>query len=232
MIVITAPAVLPTSVMKYIDAHTHRRASDEDTTSVVSIRINADTEVFETDGICTVGLHPWDVTADWRDIAEVIEDLLEEQLVVGVGECGLDRASSSPWPHQIDAFEYLAELAERATRPLVIHCVKAHDELLRIHKFINPSQPWILHGFVKGADLAKQCLDAGMYLSFGTDIKRESPTLVEAVRLCPTDRLLLETDADESPISDVYAAAARIRGVSLEELCATQQQTFETVFKR
>lgn len=218
--------------MKYIDAHTHRRASDPDTTSVVNIRINAETEVFETDGICTVGLHPWDVTAEWRDVADVIEELLEEDLVVGLGECGLDRSSSSPWPHQIDAFEYMAELAERSTRPLVIHCVKAHDELLRVHKFINPSQPWILHGFVKGADLAKQCLDAGMYLSFGADIKRESPTLVEAVRLCPTDRFLLETDVDELPISDVYSAAARIRGVRLEELCATQQQTFETVFKR
>jgi TatD DNase family protein len=177
-------------------------------------------------------LHPWDVTADWRDVADVVEELLEEELVVGLGECGLDRSSSSPWPHQIDAFEYLAELAERTSRPLIIHCVKAHDELLRVHKFINPSQPWILHGFVKGADLAKQCLDAGMVLSFGPALLRESPTLVEAVRLCPADRFLLETDTDDSLISDVYAAAARIRGVSLEELCATQQQTFETDFKR
>lgn len=218
--------------MKYIDAHTHRRASDPDVTSVVSIRINADTEVFETDGICTVGLHPWDVTAEWRDVVDVVEDLLEEELVVGLGECGLDRASSSLWTHQVDAFEYLAELAERTSRPLIIHCVKAHDELLRVHKFIKPSQPWILHGFVKGADLAKQCLDVGMYLSFGPALRRESATLLEALKLCPNDRFLLETDTDEAPISDVYATAAMVRGMSIEELCATQQQIFETVFKR
>ncbi|MEY3385367.1 MAG: hypothetical protein RIR53_178 [Bacteroidota bacterium] len=218
--------------MKYIDAHSHRRASDPDVTSVVSIRINAETEVFETDGICTVGLHPWDVTADWRDVVDMVEDLLEEELVVGIGECGLDRASGSPWTHQVDAFEYISELAERTSRPLIIHCVKAHDELLRVHKFINPSQPWILHGFVKGAELAKQCLDAGMYLSFGPAVLRESPALVEALRLCPTDRFLLETDNEEIPISDVYASAAAVRGLSIEELCAIQQQTFETVFKR
>ncbi|MBU3698917.1 MAG: TatD family deoxyribonuclease [Candidatus Kapabacteria bacterium] len=218
--------------MKYIDAHSHRRASDPDVTSVVSIRINSETEVFETDGICTVGLHPWDVNADWRDVVDMLEDLLEEELVVGIGECGLDRASGSPWTHQVDAFEYISELAERTSRPLIIHCVKAHDELLRIQKFIKPSQPWVLHGFVKGADLAKQCLDAGMYLSFGPTILRESPALIEALRLCPADRFLLETDNEETPITDVYSAAAAVRGVSIEELCAIQQQTFETVFKR
>ncbi|MFN4907419.1 MAG: TatD family hydrolase [Bacteroidota bacterium] len=218
--------------MKYIDAHAHHRASDPDVTSVVSIRINADTEVFETDGICTVGLHPWDVTAEWRDVADVLEDLMQEELVVGIGECGIDRSCSAPWGHQIDAFEYIADMAERVSRPLVVHCVKAHDELLRVHKFVNPSQPWILHGFVKGAELARQCLDAGMILSFGPSVCRDSSALHEALRLCPSERFLLETDTDQTPISDVYAAAATIRGVSIEELCAIQQQTFETVFKR
>lgn len=218
--------------MKYIDAHAHRRASDPDVTSVVSIRIDADTEVFETDGICTVGLHPWDVTADWRDVADILEDLTQEELVVGIGECGLDRSCSAPWGHQVDAFEYIADLAERVSRPLVVHCVKAHDELLRVQKFINPSQPWILHGFVKGADLARQCLDAGMILSFGPALCKDASPLHDVLRLCPVERFLLETDNEETRISDVYAAAATVRGVSIEELCAIQQQTFETVFKR
>ena len=218
--------------MTYFDAHSHRRSADSATTTLVSIRITASTEVFETDGICTVGLHPWDVTSDWRDAADIIEDLAQEELVLAIGEVGLDRACDALWQQQVDAFEYVADLAERVSKPLVIHCVKAHDELLRVHKFINPAQPWMLHGFVKGADLAKQCLDAGMYVSFGAAVLKESASLIDALKMCPADRLLLETDVDEIPIHEVYAAVANVRGITTEELCAIQQQNFETVFKR
>ena len=218
--------------MQYVDAHTHRRSSNDAVTSLVNIRITNATEVFETDGICTVGLHPWDVTEEWRDAIDIVEDLSSEELVLGIGECGLDRASNAPWIHQIDTFEYVADLVERVSKPLVIHCVKAHDELLRVHKFIDPIQPWVLHGFVKGADLARQCLDAGMILSFGGAVLKESASLVEAVRLCPSDRFLLETDTDGVAIEEIYAAVATMRGVPLEDLCATLQQTFDSVFKR
>lgn len=218
--------------MQYVDAHTHRRSSNDAVTSLVNIRITNATEVFETDGICTVGLHPWDVTEDWRDALDIVEELSSEELVLGIGESGLDRACNAPWIHQVDTFEYVADLVERVSKPLVIHCVKAHDELLRVHKFIDPIQPWVLHGFVKGADLARQCLDAGMILSFGGAVLRESASLVEAVRLCPSDRFLLETDTDDVAIEEIYAAVATMRGVPLEDLCATLQQTFDSVFKR
>jgi Tat protein secretion system quality control protein TatD with DNase activity len=69
-------------------------------------------------------------------------------------------------------------------------------------------------------------------LSFGAAVLKESSSLVEAVRLCPADRFLLETDTDDASIEDIYAAVATMRGVPLEELCATLQQTFDTVFKR
>jgi TatD DNase family protein len=218
--------------MHYVDAHSHRRSASVDVTSLVNIRITVDMEVFETDGICTVGLHPWDVTEDWRDAVDIVEELSSEDLVLGIGESGLDRACNAPWIHQVDAFEYIADLAERVAKPLVIHCVKAHDELLRVHKFIEPTQPWVLHGFVKGADLARQCLDAGMVLSFGAAVLKESASLVEAVRLCPEDRFLLETDVDDATIEEIYAAVADMRGVSRGDLCATLQRTFDTVFKR
>jgi TatD DNase family protein len=218
--------------MQYVDAHTHRRSPSDSVTSLVNIRITSATEVFETDGICTVGLHPWDVAEDWRDAVDIVEELSGEELVLAIGECGLDRAVNAPWIHQVDAFEYIADLAERVSKPLVIHCVKAHDELLRVHKFLDPNQPWVLHGFVKGADLARQCLDAGMILSFGAAVLKESSSLAEAVRLCPPDRFLLETDTDDVEIRDIYAAVATMRGVPLEDLCATLQQTFDNVFKR
>ena len=71
-----------------------------------------------------------------------------------------------------------------------------------------------------------------MYLSFGPAVFKESASLIEALKLCPSDRLLVETDNDDAPIAQVYAAVATVRGITTEELCAIQQQNFETVFKR
>lgn len=218
--------------MLYVDAHAHRRSPDPDVKSLVSIRITPSSDVFETDGICSVGLHPWDVTEDWRDAIYLVEEVLSEELVLAIGEVGLDRSCNAPWAHQVDAFEVIGDLAERTTKPLVIHCVKAHDELLRIHKFLGPLQPWIHHGFIKGADLARQCLDAGMILSFGAATLAPSTSLSEAVRICPADRFLLETDTSDSTINEIYAAVASIRGVSIEELCETLHQTFNNVFSQ
>jgi len=218
--------------MLYADAHSHSRSPQPNVSTLVNVRITATTDLFETDGICTVGLHPWDVTEDWRDAADLVEELSAEELVLAIGESGLDRSCNAPWLYQVDAFELFADMAERLSKPLVIHCVKAHDELLRVHKLVGPLQPWILHGFVKGADLARQCLDAGMILSFGAAVFKESPSLVEAVRLCPPDRFLLETDADDVLIEDVYSAVAAMRGVPIEDLCETLHQTFDTAFRQ
>ena len=139
--------------MQYVDALAQRRSASQNVTSLVNIRITASMEVFETDGICTVGLHPEDVNQDWRDALDIVEELTSEELVLGIGESGLDRSCNASWLHQIDAFEYSADLAERVSKPLTVHCLKAHDELLRVYKFIDPLQPWLVHGFVKGADL-------------------------------------------------------------------------------
>ena len=218
--------------MVYVDALAQRRSASQNVASLVNIRVTASMEVFETDGICTVGLHPWDVTQDWRDALDIVEELASEELVLGIGECGLDRQCNASWIHQIDAFEYAADLAERVSKPLMVHCLKAHDELLRVHKFIDPLQPWILHGFVKGADLARQFLDTGMTLSFGSAVLKESASLVEAIRICPSERILLETDSPDVLIEDIYAAVAAIRGVSIDELCEALQKTFEKTFIR
>ncbi|MBC8125354.1 MAG: TatD family hydrolase [Candidatus Kapabacteria bacterium] len=218
--------------MIYVDALAQRRSASQNVTSLVNIRITASMEVFETDGICTVGLHPEDVNQDWRDALDIVEELTSEELVLGIGESGLDRSCNASWLHQIDAFEYSADLAERVSKPLTVHCLKAHDELLRVHKFIDPLQPWLVHGFVKGADLARQFLDVGMTLSFGSAVLKESSSLVEAIRICPPDKFLLETDSTVIPIEDIYAAVASIRGVPLEEMCETLHQTFEKIFVR
>ena len=67
--------------------------------------------------------------------------------MLAVGEAGLDKLAEAPLTLQIEVFEYQARLAEEANKPLIIHLVKAVDELLKLKQKIQPVKPWIIHGF-------------------------------------------------------------------------------------
>lgn len=69
-----------------------------------------------------------------------------------MGEAGLDKLADASLPLQREVFEYQARLAEETDKPLVIHLVKAVDELLKLKQKIRPVKPWIIHGF-----RGKQC---------------------------------------------------------------------------
>ena len=85
-------------------------------------------------------------------------------------------------------------------KPLVIHLVKAVDELLKVKRDLRPSNPWIIHGFRGKAALAEEYLKHGFYLSFGEKYQE--------VALCrvPADRLFIETDESEVSIGNCMRA--------------------------
>ena len=180
---------------------------------------------------CTVpslGLHPWHLPSAER-LAEELE-ALERQLLAGaaeghermplsesahsrdcktatfsrpfVGECGLDRLCDTPYDLQLTAFEAQIQLSERLARPLVLHCVRAIDDALRLHR--DTRQPWIWHGFRGKPQQLQQLLDHGFYVSFGLRYNTES------LRQCPPERLFLETDDEPSPIAPLYEQAAAL----------------------
>ena len=90
---------------------------------------------------------------------------------------------------------------------LVIHAVKAYDDIIRIHKAERPKQPWIIHGFRGKPETAGQLIREGLYLSFGEYYNHES------LKFVPLDRLFLETDEGNMPIDKLYRKAARIRNL-------------------
>ena len=78
--------------------------------------------------------------------------------VLAMGEAGLDKLADASLSLQREVFEYQARLAEETDKPLVIHLVKAVDELLKLKQKIRPVKPWIIHGFRGKAVLAEEYL--------------------------------------------------------------------------
>ncbi|MCF0199567.1 MAG: TatD family hydrolase [Bacteroidaceae bacterium] len=176
------------------------------------------------DGVDTWGLHPWHLDG-WS------ADLEREPLPphggrwLCIGECGLDRACAAPYELQTRAFRFCIRLSERLQRPLVLHCVRAADDVLRLRREEQARQPWIWHGFRGGATQLTQLLPHGFLFSFGAHFRPD------AVVACPADRLLLETDDTTADIRQLYETIAALRGVSSDELCSQMLRNFDMWIK-
>ena len=145
-----------------------------------------------------------------------LEELVRHPQVLAVGEAGLDKLADAPMDLQVEVFRCQACLAEEVGKPLVIHLVKAVDELLKVKRDLRPSNPWIIHGFRGKAALVEEYLKHGFYLSFGEKYQEVA--------------LFIETDESEVSIGELYARAAEVRGISPEELGETLRRNVCKVF--
>ena len=147
----------------------------------------------------TVGLHPHDATDGTGATTRLAEEAVAagDGALVAVGECGLDyHYDHSPRDVQRRAFAEQVALAHRLQLALVVHARDAWTDLFDVLTAEGVPDRAILHCFTGGPDEARRCLDAGMYVSFsGIVTFKNAPEVREAARLCPMDRLLVETDA-------------------------------------
>ena len=179
----------------------------------------------------STGIHPWYI--DEEKVGEhlaIIEQRLQLSNCFALGECGLDKRIEIPLEVQISIFEKQLALAKQYQKPVILHLVAAFQELIEIKNRLQPGLPMIIHGFSKNAQVAKQLLDNGFYLSFGKYLLR-NPELSEVLAMVPEDRFFLETDTIEEGIEQVYAKAALARNMDIAALQNTISTNFKTVFK-
>jgi len=166
----------------------------------------------------SVGLHPNDPPVDSGqaphlhfDISKY-EELARHPRVVAIGECGLDYFRSGGAPkeraapsavaeraRQKERFEKQITLALKIGKPLIIHCRNAHDDMLEILSSYSAELEGkgvaaIIHFFTGSGELAQKYLDLGCYLSFPGPITYTN-MYDESIRVCPLERMLIETDA-------------------------------------
>jgi TatD DNase family protein len=206
------------SEVPFIDFHSHLKgAPGKGILRVISLFPG---QVQEMDGLpplFTTGIHPWH-SGDEAFSEDFFHEMAGIPNFIGIGEIGLDRMTGPGVERQISFFTLQAEMAEKLNKPVTIHCVRAWEEIIHLKKKIHPRQPWTIHGYRGGPDKAERLVSEGFYLSFGAAIMRQDAPLRESLRVCPADRLFLETDEEHVPITSLYTEAALIRGISVQEL--------------
>ncbi len=175
------------------------------------------------------GIHPWN--------SELIEDnfLIFEQEVLkknclAIGEIGLDRLKGPEISIQIDVFWKQIEISERLQLPVIIHCVKAWNELYLIYKEIQPKQTWVFHGFNK-VGILQDVLKTEMMISIGASIFNNIQ-LQESINSIPNNKLLLETDDENIDIIEIYQKVSEIKKISLQQLEDIVEENFKRTFRK
>jgi TatD DNase family protein len=122
------------------------------------------------------------------------------------------------------------ELSEKYNLTVIIHCVRASNELFQLKQEIKPTQQWIWHGFNK-IQLLQQTLENEIIPSFGKAILNNEALRNELVNL-ESNQFLLETDTSTLSIETIYKTVAEIRNQSINSLQIEQITNFERIFTK
>jgi len=213
--------------MEFFNFHTHQFTNQPDILELVN---QYPQEFNATIPFYSVGIHPWYIAEDRIDAdLKIIEEKLQTENCLAIGECGLDKRVEVSLSQQIIVFKKQLALAEKYKKPVVIHCVAAFQEVIAIKKEMKISVPMIIHGFSKNIQIANQLITAGFYLSFGKYLLR-NPELKTVFMQIPDDRFFLETDTVEESIKQVYNLAAEYKNLNIKELQQIISSNFKEVF--
>jgi TatD DNase family protein len=220
----------------YLDFHTHSVTNHDNTQSIYNVVLSEESlssgaDWCEKEAI-SLGIHPWYIEEDNLDF---LYDFLRERgkatNVKCIGETGLDKLKGADLKLQESVFSAQIRIAEVLKKPVIIHCVRAFNEIISIQKTIKPKVPLIIHGFSRKSELVKELVSKGFYISFGTDLLNKKH-VQDAFAEMPLDKFFLETDDKEDiAIQQIYHKAAELKGLDLENIKEKVWRNYTQIIK-
>ena len=195
------------------------------------------------------GTHPMYAADEPLVAVEELVALASHPKFVGIGETGLDYhypADSAAQPQE--SLRVHIEAARRTALPLIIHARDADEDMARIltEEYRAGAYACVLHCFTSGAELARQALDLGFYISMsGIAAFPRSTQLREIFAEVPLERVLVETDApylappphrgkrnEPAFVAHTARAGAEVFGLSPAEFAAATTANFDRLFSK
>jgi TatD DNase family protein len=203
----------------YIDIHVHGGTPAAGIFILESLMAHEEKTPEDFPGVAyTYGIHPWFINEkNFIQQLDSVNNKVGNPEIIAIGEAGFDKLRGPSIELQRKVFEGQIALSEDLKKPVVIHCVKAWEELLFVQKKLKPRMPWLVHGFRGNEKLALQLLSKGMYLSIWYDFALR-PESAGLLRTLPKDRFFLETDGADVSIKAIYEKVANDLAVTVEVL--------------
>lgn len=195
-----------------------------------------------------VGIHPENI-CDEGDLSQTLDamrKLIRHPKVKAIGEIGLDYYWESNPPREVQK-EWLdaqLSLAEEADLPVIIHDREAHGDIFDMLT-AHPRVTGVLHSCSASAEMALQLVKKGWYISFsGVITYKNAARVAEAVKVIPSDRILVETDApylspvpmrgkrnDSGNVAFTGMKAAELRGENCEAFARKTIENTKKLFR-
>jgi len=203
----------------FIDIHTHQTETREAVFSIRNIFLTDYPEVPENE-VFSIGLHPWHLSSlPEGSILDLLHKAAEHPCLIAIGETGLD-----------NFFRLHVKVSEEFKKPIIIHCVKAFNELILLKRNLSPSSPWIIHGYHGSEQLTGSLIKEGFYISVNEWILKNPEAGKKMLNMIPVNRLFLETDEYTSHISGLYHFTAECYNTNLQNFKTEIFNNFMYVF--
>ena len=214
----------------FVDIHTHMAKTADNLIQIVNLDLEQD---VPGQGYYSYGIHPWALdSADFQmEIAlKKLEERLKTTNVIALGEAGLDKMHKATFEQQMELFERQIELSEALQKPMILHDVRSHNEIIALRKKHKAMQPWIVHGFNGTEQDVKQLNGQGIYLSVGESLLHPDRKIYKSFKFIDLDYLFLETDMAEINVEKVYEAAVKLLEMDINALRAQIFSNFAKLF--
>lgn len=218
-------------VSSFIDIHTHTVHTDSNLIQIVNLNLN---QPCPEQGYYSYGIHPWaldNVDFQIEEALSLLEARLQSPNVLALGEAGLDKMHKETFEQQIELFERQIELSEALQKPMILHDVRSHNEIIVLRKKHKAQQPWIVHGFSGTEQDLKQLIEQGIYLSVGESLLHPERKIYKSFKFIDLDYLFLETDMSEIGVETIYEAAANLLEMDLSDLQIRIFANFARLFR-
>lgn len=217
----------------YIDIHTHDSRPVPGVFAVENIMAHENRDPGAINArVFTAGIHPWYLDENnSSSLLAYIRGIASSPDLIALGEAGFDKLRGPSLEIQLAVFAEQVKIAGEFGKPLVIHCVKAWNELQEAHRDLKPETPWLVHGFRGKKELALQLIRRGMYISFWFDfvVRPESTGLVKSI---PPERIFLETDGADADIKDIYSKVSADLGLGVDKLKEQLSDNYRELFMK
>ena len=216
--------------LNFIDIHTHTTKSRDNLIQIVNLDLKSP---CPEQGYYSYGIHPWALDkADFQieEALSLLEARLQSPNVLALGEAGLDKFHAD-FEQQIRLFERQIVLSENMKKPMILHDVKSHNEIVALRKKHRAKQPWIVHGFNGTAQDAAQLTRQGIFLSVGESLLHPDRKIYNSLKTIDIDYVFFETDMAEIGIMKVYEVAAKLLEIDVSELKTKIFSNFARIFR-
>lgn len=213
--------------MQYVNTHTHF-TYNENHIEIINLLPQDENDLKH---YSSCGIHPWFIQTDYVSQLQLLRFKISNTNIIALGECGLDKLKGPELSVQKIIFAKHIQIANEYNLPLIIHNVRAHQEILKLlHEYKN-HQPVIFHGFNNNLSIAKQIIAEGYYLSFGAALFNVKSNAAQVLKNVSYSQFFLETDDNkEFTIEEVYTRASEILNIPLNKLKEDLFLRFKEVF--